>query len=172
MSLRIGISLVLVTVLALPLALQGAAVRAADDNGAPSFAGRWTVVADPGQAGGSPSAFFGGRDFTVTQDDKKLAIARTVPAEASQYPGAKSTFNLDGSESKNSTLIGGQTIELISTATWDGPKLVIVTKYSAQGMAVQQTDTWSLDKSGNLKVDQQRTQAGRPSAGSWTYKKN
>ena len=97
------------------------------------FAGRWQVI--QASAGATPGAFFCGADFTATEDDKALTVARTTQAPP-QTAGIKSAFNLDGSESKNSTSIGGKAVDLVSKATWSGSKLIIVTNYNASGLAV------------------------------------
>ena len=52
------------------------------------------------------------------------------------------TYKLDGTESKNTMMgRGGTPMESVSTAKWDGSKLVITTK---AGRTNETTQTWSL----------------------------
>ena len=109
---------------------------------APNFAGKWTRDAEKTAAmapAGAPTGGGGGgrggggmaADITITQDAKTLVISRMV-----QETEMKTTYNLDGSPSKNPGGRGGA--EVTSTAKWDGAKLVIT---SDNG----QTVTYSMD---------------------------
>jgi len=104
---------------------------------APNFAGKWTRDAEKTAAAmpaGAPAGGGGGRagggggmgggDITMTQDAKTLVISRTV-----QEMEMKTTYNLDGTESKNTGMGrgGAPGVEQVSTAKWDGAKLVITT---------------------------------------------
>ena len=65
----------------------------------PSFAGKWTLVADPNAApaGGGRGGMGGlGQEATIVQDAGSLTITRTTPVGT-----FTSTYKLDGSESKN-----------------------------------------------------------------------
>jgi len=107
---------------------------------APNFAGKWTRDAEK-TAAANPNAPTGGGgrggggmgDITITQDAKTLVISRMV-----QEAEVKTTYNLDGSPSKNQAMGRGGQTEVTSTAKWDGAKLVIT---SDNG----QTVTYSLD---------------------------
>ena len=113
---------------------------------APNFAGKWsrdaekTAAANPNAGGGAGGGGgrgggggMGGGDITVTQDAKALVISRMV-----QDAEVKTTYNLDGSPSKNMTMGRGGQTEVTSTAKWDGAKLVVT---SDNG----QTTTFSMD---------------------------
>src|SRR5688572_24865104 len=99
------------------------------------FSGTWTLdpAASEGGAGGAPGGGGGGRGGgrgglgqggTVKQTADALTVERTVGENK-----VTATYKLDGTESKNSMMgRGGQAVEAVSTAKWDGPALVITTK--------------------------------------------
>jgi hypothetical protein len=124
----------------------------------PSFAGKWTLVADQGGGGGGGRG--GGRgglgaEATLTQDATTLTITR-----ASQAGETKAVFKLDGSESKNTmTGRGGATIEQTSKARWEGSKLIITTTTPIGENTIESTMALSLDADGVLVVE--TTGAGR-----------
>ena len=134
----------------------------------PSFAGKWTMVADPNAApagGGRGRGGFGGlgMEFTAAQDDKALTVTST-----GQNGEVKSIYNLDGSDSKNTMNFGGNAIDRISKTKWDGARLVITTTTNFNGNANESTQTWSLDASGNLIVE--ATNPGRNGGAATTTK--
>jgi hypothetical protein len=110
----------------------------------PNFAGKWTPDAEKNQAagggggrGGGGRMGGGGGDMTITQDAKQLVIARTTPNGET-----KTTYNLDGSESKNQMMgRGGQAMEQVSKAKFEGNKLVITTT-TANG---ESTASWYME---------------------------
>jgi hypothetical protein len=101
----------------------------------PDFSGSWAPEVDPAATaptgGGGRGGGMGG-PMTVKQTKDTLTIERTAGENK-----IVQTYKLDGTESKN-TGRGGA--EVVSTAKWDGAKLVITTK-TDQG---DQTQTWSL----------------------------
>jgi hypothetical protein len=111
----------------------------------PDFSGTWTL--DPASApapggGGGGGGRGGGRGGlgpggTVKQSADTLTVDRTIGENK-----VTMTYKLDGSETKNTmTGRGGEPMEMVSTAKFDGAKLVITTK-TGQG---ESTQTWSLD---------------------------
>jgi hypothetical protein len=103
------------------------------------FSGTWTL--DQAASGGEGSGR-GGRGglgpgpATVKQTGDTLTIEREMGGNK-----VVTTYKLDGSESKNAMFVrGGQQMESVSTAKWDGAKLVITSK-SEMG---ESTQTWSL----------------------------
>jgi hypothetical protein len=102
----------------------------------PDFSGTWTL--DPeasGMAagtGGAPAGGGGGRGGggllgqtgTIKQTADTLSIDRTMGENK-----VTSSYKLDGTESKNTMMgRGGTPMESVSTAKWDGPKLIITSK--------------------------------------------
>ena len=105
---------------------------------APNFAGKWTADAEKnaaamGGGGGGRGGMMGG-EMTIAQDAKTLTITRTTQAGE-----IKTVYNLDGTESKNMMAGrgGGEPVEQISVAKWDGAKLTITT---GQNVAVYAMD--------------------------------
>jgi hypothetical protein len=150
--------------------ILGIAVIALASVGAqtPSFAGKWTVVPDPNAPTGR--GFGGlGQAATITQDATSLTITRTT-----QMGEFTSTYKLDGSESKNTITVQGNTIDQLSKLKWDGGTLTISTSMSFDGNPVQTTTKLSLDAAGNLVVESTRPDfqgGGAPITTKMTYKK-
>jgi len=130
----------------------------------PDFSGTWAPDAAAAPAGtgggGAPGGGGGGGGrgmagpMTVKQSGDTLTIERTMGDNK-----VTQTYKLDGSESKNA----GRGGDVVSTAKWDGSKLVITTK-TDNGDQVQ---TWSME-GGNLTIER----TGGRGAGKMTYKKS
>jgi len=130
----------------------------------PDFSGTWAPDAAAAPAGtgggGAPGGGGGGGGrgmagpMTVKQSGDTLTIERTMGENK-----VTQTYKLDGSESKNA----GRGGDVVSTAKWDGRKLVITTK-TDNGDQVQ---TWSME-GGNLTIER----TGGRGAGKMTYKKS
>jgi len=148
-------------------------VAAAAAQSKPSFAGKWTLVPDPNApaaTGGRGRGGFGGlgQEFTAAQDEKTLTVTTTN----AQLGELKSSYNLDGSESKNPLTFNGNTVDRVSKVKWDGAKLVITTTTNFNGNALESTQSWSLDASGNLVVESTSNFGGTPQTTKATYKKS
>ena len=137
----------------------------------PSFAGTWTMIADPNA---TPTPGRGGRGGlgqggTIAQDAKTLTITRTT-----QNGEVKYVYNLDGSDSKNTITFGGNPVEQTSKLKWDGDKLWVTTSSMVNGAPIETTMVLSYDKEGNLVVD--ATGPGRggssPTVMKTSYKKS
>jgi hypothetical protein len=119
------------------------------------FSGKWTVdaektaAANPAPAAGARGGGRGGGGpMTIVMDAKTMKITTT-----NQAGDTTRTYNLDGTESKNTMNMGGNPMDQISTASWTGAKLVITTK--GMNGAGDSTATYSLDVA-NLKVENTR----------------
>ena len=120
----------------------------------PEFSGAWTVFAPPTGPGGSgSSASLGsgwGDAFSVVQNANTLTIERVFYSRAELQPTMKFGYSLDGSETRNTVLLGRGMQVQISTAAWEGDKLVITTMHTesdaGDGKAVtcEVTQTLSL----------------------------
>ena len=133
----------------------------------PNFSGKWTLVPDPAATGGMGGGL--GQEATITQDAASMTIKRTT-----QMGEFTSTYKLDGSESKNTITIQGNTIDQLSTTKWDGGTLKVDTTMSFDGNPVQVSMKMSLDASGNLLVESTRPDfqgGGAPVTTKATYKK-
>ena len=106
------------------------------------FSGRWTVAAaapgatraggpaGPGGGGGAGRSDMGsgwGSPITVTQDAAKLTVEYAFFSRGDMQPPLKFVYALDGSETKNSVMMGRGTQLQTSKTAWDGAKLLITT---------------------------------------------
>ena len=135
----------------------------------PNFAGKWTLVPDANEAAGGRGMGGLGQNATIVQDADTLTLTRTT-----QMGEFTTTYKLDGSESKNTLNMGGNTIDQLSTAKWDSGKLRINTKMDFQGTPVETSMVLALDPSGNLSIESTRPDfqgGGAPITTKMTYKK-
>jgi hypothetical protein len=131
----------------------------------PNFAGQWTIAqatqtnrggarGDMGSGWGSP--------ITVTQDATKLTVEYAFFARGDMQPPLKFVFALDGTETKNTVMMGDGIQVQLSKARWDGAKLVITTIHSfrnpenGQPMTSEARQTLSLE-SNNLIIETTRS---------------
>jgi hypothetical protein len=142
----------------------------------PNFSGNWTN-ADPNAAASAEGITFLGFAFTAEQDDRTLIVTPTIhQVHRDERPEQlRAVFNLDGSESKNPLDMHashGMTVNRISRVTWDGGRLVIATTTTSNGSpGWTQSQTWSLDASGNLIVEAVLTVRGETKTSKATYRK-
>ena len=105
----------------------------------PDFSGVWTIDAEAsGTAGGGGGRGGGGlgQGATVKQTADTLVIERTMGDNK-----VTTTYKLDGTESKNTMMgRGGEQMESVSTAKFDGGKLTITSKVGEN----TNTQVWSL----------------------------
>jgi hypothetical protein len=128
------------------------------------FDGKWTRVDDPnappGGAGGGEArggarggGGRGGRgglgaavQIEVDASNNKFYIIRTA-----QSGEMKSTYMLDGTESKNTMQMGGNSMDQMSTTKWAGDTLMITTKMQmGENMSESTMALWI--SGGNLMV--------------------
>jgi len=112
----------------------------------PDFSGTWTLDPATAPAGGGRGGGGGGLGngpATVKQTADTLTIERTMGDDKVTL-----AYKLDGSPSRNlMTGRGGQPVDSLSTATWDGPKLTIVTKQEMDGQLTESTQVWTIQGS-------------------------
>ncbi|MGH9372770.1 MAG: hypothetical protein ACRD15_14685 [Vicinamibacterales bacterium] len=117
----------------------------------PDFTGTWTLdPAAAGTAGGGGGGGRGGRGGILGMGPASVKQSATDLVVESTMGDNKitRTYKLDGSESKNTyTGRGGQTMEAVSTAKWDGAKLNVVTKTSFNDQTFETTEVWTVDGS-------------------------
>jgi hypothetical protein len=152
----------------------------------PDLSGRWTSdpVAPPqGQRGAPPvrpdlgSGW--GSTLTLTQDPRQLTVEYAFFTRGDMQPPLKFTFALDGSESRNTVMMGRGIQEERSTAAWDGQALVITTTHDFKDPATGQAGTidvvrrLSLESPGSLVVETTRGGAlgGPPSTTRVVYRR-
>jgi hypothetical protein len=137
----------------------------------PNFAGKWTLVPDANAPAGGGRGMGGlGQSATIVQDANTLTLTRSTPMGE-----ITSTYKLDGTESKNTLNVQGNSFEQVSTAKWDAGKLKVNTKMDYQGTPVEMSMVLSLDDTGNLVVDTTRPDfqgGGAPITSKMVYKKS
>jgi len=153
----------------------------------PDFAGRWTTDPDPaaqaaapaaGAPGGAPQRGAGpgagrggpargdmgsgwGPTITITQDATRLSVEYAFFSRGDMQPPLRFGYALDGSETKNTVMMGHGMQTQSSKAAWNGEKLVITTQHAyrdpAGKPATQQvTQTLSLESPTSLVVETTR----------------
>lgn len=141
-----------------------------------NFAGTWNMVVDPAaQQAAAPGGGGRGRGgmgglgptFSVTQDEKTLTITRTMGENT-----MTTTYNLDGSDSKNMVMGRGGQTEQISHAKWDGANLVVTRTQQMGENSVEIKQTFSISADGVLTIETSRPgQDGTPMSTKVQYKK-
>jgi hypothetical protein len=131
----------------------------------PNFAGQWVVA--PAEAGnrGPARGDMGsgwGSPITVTQDATRLTVEYAFFTRGDMQPPLKFVFALDGTETKNTIMMGNGIQSQLSKTRWDGNKLVITTIHSfrnpenGQPMTSEVRQTLSLE-SNSLIVETTRS---------------
>jgi hypothetical protein len=149
----------------------------------PDFSGRWTadVPAPPAGRAGGGRADMGsgwGSPLDITQDAQKLTVQYAFFGRGDMQPPLRFIYNLDGSPSTNTLMMGRGMQSQTARASWNGDKLVITTMHTladpATGKPInaEVTQTLSLD-AGSLVVETTRAgvMGGPPSTTKTTYKK-
>lgn len=114
----------------------------------PDFSGKWTLdvskLDGPMAQAGITSA-----TMTITQDTKVMKQDQSMSSSMGSNSMTVS-YNLDGSESKNTVSQGSMSLDMTSKTSWDGSTLVISTKSEIQGNPYERTDRYSLDSTGKV----------------------
>ena len=122
------------------------------------FSGKWTLD-DPATAmtaavPGTPAAAAAPGDMgsgwgsvlTIAQDTKQLTLEYPVFSRYDLQPPVRCTFPLDGSEGRNTVMMGrGEQVES-SRARWDGRTLIIVTTFLVSDRAAGKPFTAELTR--------------------------
>jgi hypothetical protein len=137
----------------------------------PDFSGRWTSeppaadsAARGGRAGGrgAPAGTMGsgwGTNITITQDAKQLTVEYAFFVRGDMQKPLRFVYALDGSETKNSVMMGHGIQTTTARSGWQGDKLVITTVQSfpnpenGRPMTSELTRTLSLEASASLVVE-------------------
>ena len=150
----------------------------------PDFSGRWTTDPDPaapppaattGRAGAPPAAGGqrGGRSgdmgsgwgstIAITQDGARLTVEYAFFSRGDMQPPLKFVYNLDGSETKNSVMMGRGIQGQTSKTAWEGDRLAITTVHTFPDPAgdkptmVEVKQVLSLESPTSLVVETTRT---------------
>ena len=119
--------------------------------GKPDFSGRWTSDADPAAAdpaanaagqrgrGAGPAPGRGGRadmgsgwgsTITIAQDASRLTVEYAFFGRGDMQPPMRFIYALDGSETKNTVMMGQGMQVQSSRSVWDGDKLAVTTRHT------------------------------------------
>jgi hypothetical protein len=132
----------------------------------PDFSGAWVLAKERSSQAMSGSVVVSvsgllGDKFTAVQDSKTLTLTITVAAIGRDI---KAVYNLDGSESRNLNPVGGGQPDepIFSRASWEGEKLVILTRGTAlvNGKPIETRRVVWLDTDGVLTIE--RSAEGAP----------
>lgn len=97
----------------------------------PNFTGAWTAseqLGPPGSESDGSTASLGsgwGDSFVLVQDSAVLTVERVLYRPRDYQPTLKLRYALDGSESRNTFLMGRGMQAQVSTTAWEGDQLVI-----------------------------------------------
>lgn len=154
----------------------------------PDFSGRWTIEPEataPAGAGrtGPTAGSMGsgwGPDITIRQDASRITVEYAFFVRSDLQPPLKFVFALDGSETKNSVMMGRGIQAQSSKTHWEGNKLIITTEHAyenpanGQSMTTKVVQSLLLDSPTSLVVETVRGAAlgGPPSTTRVTYKKS
>jgi hypothetical protein len=154
----------------------------------PDFSGRWTTDAEPGRAlpppvGAQPIARGDmgsgwGSTITITQQTQ-LVVEYTFFGRGDMQPPLKFVYALDGSETKNTVMMGRGIEVQVSRTAWEGHALVITTTHtltdpvSGKLLTVDVKRRLTLESPTSLVVEVTRdgVLGGKPSTTRTTYRK-
>ncbi len=97
----------------------------------PDFTGKWTQRIAEGETTSVESGW--GPAFTIVQCSKSIVVERSFFSRPDLQPALKFTYFLDGSESRNTVMMGRGIQEQVSRANWEGDKLVITIVHTDPG---------------------------------------
>ena len=108
--------------------------------------------------------------LTVVKDGKTMTVTSTT-----QMGEFKTTYSLDGAETKSPIEFNGNTMDRVTKTSWDGNKLMLTVTSNFNGQAFETKSVWSLGADGALLVEVTRPDfqgGGAPVTSKATYKKN
>jgi hypothetical protein len=167
---------------AMAIALRITSLAAQDK---PDFSGQWTIApaAEPAGARGPARGDMGsgwGSPLTVTQTADRLTVQYAFFGRGDMQPPLKFIYALDGTETKNTVMMGQGIQGQISKTRWEGNKLVITTIHTftnpqnGQPMTSEVRQILSLESRSSLLVETTRSGVlgGSPSTTRTMYSKN
>jgi hypothetical protein len=104
-----------------------------------------------------------GSTITIAQDGNTLSVEYAFFARGDMQPPLRYVYALDGSETKNSVMMGRGIQVQLSKAMWDGEKLVITTWHNfanpenGQPMTSEVRRTLSLESATALVIETVRS---------------
>lgn len=110
-----------------------------------NFAGKWSVIDSTTLGRGGRGGL--GPTVSLVQDAATLTVVRTGPNGE-----IKSIYKLDGTESKNTMMMGANSIEQTSKTMWMSDTLMVTNSRLVNGATQETVLNLYIDKSGNLVV--------------------
>lgn len=160
----------------LMLTVVGAGAQSTAANARTDFSGTWVFdqvrSAQPGPDGKVSLAAMLGDEFTAKQDAALLSLA--IKAGGVRVNAA---YKLDGTDSKNVSpgAFGQPAVDVVSRASWDKDRLVIVSKsvsvVSGKDVAVETRRVMWIDKGGSLVMERTGTSASQVAPTRSVYRK-
>jgi len=170
-------------------AMAGWLTMAAAAQSPPDFSGRWTTDAEPAR-GPAPAAQSApaargdmgsgwGSTITIAQTPTELVVEYAFFGRGDMQPPLKFVYALDGSESRNSVMMGRGIEVQRSRTAWDGRTLVITTVHpladpaTGKPLTVDVTRRLTLESPTSLVVEVTRAgvMGGTPTTTRSTYRK-
>lgn len=162
----------------------------------PDFSGDWVLDPAPAEpapvaAGASqlrpdqrrlPSGDMGsgwGSPLTIAQDAARLVVEQTLFSRYDLQPPLRFVYALDGSQTRNTAMIGHATQTRVSRASWDGQALIVRTDYpgvnpvTRKPFTTEVTHRLSLESPDTLVVEVTRGAAlgGQPTTARAVYRR-
>jgi arylsulfatase len=150
----------------------------------PDFSGRWTsepepTTASPPRQAAADMGSGWSSNITVTQDATRLTVEYAFFARGDMQPPLKFVYGLDGSETKNSVMMGRGIQVQTSKTRWEGERLIITTVHTfehpetGQPMTSEVKQVLSLESPASLIVETTRSGVlgGPPSTTRTIYRK-
>jgi hypothetical protein len=156
------------------LAMAAATAQAPAGLSRTDFSGRWTSDPAPQAAPAAPARGRGaargdmgsgwGPTMTITQDGTSLTVEYAFFSRGDLQPPLRFVYALDGSESRNSVMMGRGIQVQRSRATWDGATLKITTAHAltdpTSGKPVSTDVTQALSLTSPTELVIETTRAG------------
>ena len=134
------------------------------------FSGRWTIAVPPAAAGAGPASNVRGAigsgwgtTIAITQDAQQLVVESVLYSRYDLQPQPRFVYALDGSETRNTLMLGRGMQPQISRTRWEGQSLRIATVHtfadptSGAPLTVEVTQTLSLESPTTLVVETTRS---------------
>jgi hypothetical protein len=126
----------------------------------PNFTGAWRVSESAaGSAGGEEQTVSlgsgWGESFTLVHASDLLTVERVLYRPRDYQPTMRLRYALDGTESKNTILMGRGLQIQVSTATWESDKLVITTVHTVPDVEDEGTISCEVTRTLSLQLPQQ-----------------
>ena len=134
------------------------ALQAAAQDAKPDFTGKWTLDLSKSDFGQMPVP-----ESMVSVIDHKEPTVKISTTQKSQQGEITSerTLTTDGKPNTNKVknMMGEQ--EMASTTTWEGKKLITISKFSFQDTPVTVNESWDLSADGKMLTVARNIQTGQ-----------